>query len=78
MEFVVNRTFVTADNKGFPKGTIVIDQLPQDVIEKLVEQGFLSFVEPVKTFMEKVGKKGKKVESEEVENLDPEKQNRSK
>jgi hypothetical protein len=78
MEFVVERTFVTAENKGFPKGTVITDQLPQDVIEKLVEQGFLRMVEPMKSFMEKVGKKGKKVESEEVENLDPEKQTRSK
>lgn len=78
MEFVVERTFVTAENKGFPKGTVITDQLAPEVIEKLVEQGFLSMVEPVKTFMEKVGKKNKKVEPEEVENLDPEKQPRSK
>lgn len=78
MEFVVERTFVTAENKGFPKGTVITDQLTPEVIEKLVEQGFLSMVEPVKSFMEKVGKKGKKVETEEVESLDPEKQSRSK
>lgn len=78
MEFVVERTFVTAENKGFPKGTVITDQLAPEVIENLVEQGFLSMVEPVKTFMEKVGKKNKKVEPEEVENLDPERQPRSK
>jgi polyhydroxyalkanoate synthesis regulator phasin len=77
MEFVVERTFVTAENKGFPKGTVIKDQLSQDVIEKLVEQGILSVVEPMKAFVDKVNRKSKK-EAEEVEKLDPENQTRSK
>lgn len=77
MEFVVERTFVTAENKGFPKGTIIKDQLPPEVIEKLVGQGILSVVEPMKAFVDKINRKSKK-EVEEVELLDPEKQSRSK
>lgn len=77
MKHILNRTIVTAENKTLLRGSDVTGLVSEDTLRRWIADGFVSQVEDKSDFMDKVNKKGKKVDPE-VEKLDPDAEVRSK
>lgn len=77
MKHILNRTIVTPENKTMRRGDDVTGLVPDEVLKRWIADGFVSIVEDKNEFMEKVSKKGKKVDPD-VEKLDPDTEVRSK
>ena len=72
MTYTFQRSFVSADNKGFLKGSEAPADWPQEKIDSLVASGILLGVEAPAEFVESIE------ESEELAKLDPERKPKGK
>lgn len=72
MTYTFQRSYVSADNKGFLKGSEAPADWPQEKIDSLVVSGILLGVETPAEFVESIE------ESEELEKLDPERKPKGK
>lgn len=72
MTYTFQRSYVSADNRGFLKGAEAPADWPQEKIDSLVISGILLGVEAPAEFVESIE------ESEELAKLDPERKPRVK
>lgn len=77
MKHILNRTIITPENKTLKRGDDVTGLVSAETIKRWIEDGFVSVVEDKSEFLDKVNKKGRKVDPE-IEKLDPDAEVRSK